>query len=102
MEKKYVMAIDQGTNGTRVFLFNHKGEVHSTAYHEIKQIYPHPGWVEHDQREYWGTTLQCTKEALEQGNAKAEEIETIGITNQHETTILWDKITGEPSYNAIV
>ncbi|MDD4842438.1 MAG: glycerol kinase GlpK [Sphaerochaetaceae bacterium] len=102
MEKKYVMAIDQGTTGTRVILFNRNGGVHSTAYHEIRQIYPQPGWVEHDPREYWDTVLQCTKEVLEQGNAKAEEIETIGITNQRETTILWDKITGEPYYNAIV
>ena len=101
-EKKYVMAIDQGTTGTRVILFNRNGGGHSTAYHEIRQIYPHPGWVEHDPREYWDTVLQCTKEVLEQGNAKAEEIETIGITNQRETTILWDKITGEPYYNAIV
>jgi len=102
MEKKYVMAIDQGTTGTRVILFNHKGEVHSTAYHEIKQFYPHPGWVEHDPKEYWDTVVKCAGEVLQQGNAEAGEIEAIGITNQRETTILWDKITGEPYYNAIV
>ena len=102
MEKKYVMAIDQGTTGTRVILFDHEGQVHSTAYHEIKQIYPHPGWVEHNPVEYWETVLDCTREILAEGKAKIEEIACIGITNQRETTILWDKITGEPYYNAIV
>lgn len=102
MEKKYIMAIDQGTTGTRVILFNHAGDVHATAYKEIEQIFPQPGWVEHNPREHWQTVMDCTREVLETGKAKAEEIAAIGITNQRETTILWDKDTGEPVYNAIV
>ena len=99
---KYVMAIDQGTTGTRVILFNRKGEEHVKAYQEINQFFPVPGWVEHDPLEYWDTLLKCTEEVLGKGNVKIEEIDSIGITNQRETTILWDKITGEPFYNAIV
>lgn len=102
MVKKYIMSIDQGTTGTRVILFNHDGLVHSSAYSEIRQIYPHPGWVEHDPMEYWETTMQCAKEALEKGKAQAGEIAAIGITCQRETTVLWDKETGLPVYNAIV
>jgi glycerol kinase len=102
MEKKYIMAIDQGTTGTRVILFNHAGDVHSTAYKEIAQIFPQPGWVEHNPREHWQTVLDCTKEVLKTGKVMPEEIAAIGITNQRETTILWDKDTGEPVYNAIV
>lgn len=100
--KKYIMAIDQGTTGTRVILFTQAGEVHSTAYREIQQIYPQPGWVEHNPREYWQTVQDCTREVLKKGRAKAAEIAAIGITNQRETTILWDRETGEPVYNAIV
>lgn len=102
MTKKYIMAIDQGTTGTRVILFDHEGLVHSSAYREIKQIYPNPGWVEHDPIEYWDTTMECSREALEKGNAQAKDIAAIGITCQRETTILWDKETGLPVYNAIV
>ena len=102
MEKKYIMAIDQGTTGTRVILFNHEGQVHSKAYREIRQIYPNPGWVEQDPMEYWDTTMVCTKEAFEKGGVKASEIAAIGITCQRETTVLWDKDTGLPVYNAIV
>jgi glycerol kinase len=102
MDKKYIMAIDQGTTGTRVILFTHAGDVHATAYREIEQIFPQPGWVEHNPREYWQTVLDCTKEVLETGKAQAEEIAASGITNQRETTILWDKDSGEPVYNAIV
>lgn len=102
MDKKYIMSIDQGTTGTRVILFNHDGLVHSSAYREIKQIYPNPGWVEHDPMEYWDTTVECSCEALEKGKALACEIAAIGITCQRETTIMWDKETGIPVYNAIV
>jgi len=87
MKKKYVMAIDQGTTGTRVILFNHDGEIHSMAYREIKQIYPHPGWVEHDPDEIWQTVLACTEEACKEGGAEPGEIAAIGITNQRESTI---------------
>lgn len=102
VDEKYVMAIDQGTTGTRVILFNHEGDIRATAYREIKQIFPQPGWVEQDPWEYWQTVMDCTTEVLESGEVQAEEIVTIGITNQRETTILWDKETGEPVYNAIV
>lgn len=102
MDKKYIMAIDQGTTGTRVILFNHDGQVHSTAYREIRQIYPNPGWVEHDPMEYWETTMECSREVLEKSGAKASEIAAIGITCQRETTVMWDRETGLPVYNAIV
>lgn len=102
MDKKYIMAIDQGTTGTRVILFNHNGDICSKAYREIKQIFPQPGWVEHNPKDYWKTVMDCTKDVLRNGKVKAEEIAAIGIANQRETTILWDKYTGEPVYNAIV
>ncbi len=102
MEKRFIMAIDQGTTGTRVVLFNREGQIHSSAYKEIKQIYPKPGWVEHDPNEYWDTTIACAAEAFEKGNTSAAEVAAIGITCQRETTILWDRETGEPVYNAIV
>jgi glycerol kinase len=102
MQKKVVMAIDQGTTGTRVILFDHEGNATATAYREIAQIYPQPGWVEHDPKEYWNTVLECTREVMEKGRISATEIAAIGITNQRETTILWDKDTGKPLHNAIV
>jgi glycerol kinase len=102
LEKRYVMAIDQGTTSTRVILFDHAGDVHSSSYREIRQYYPKPGWVEHDPREYWETVMSCTGEALTQGRVDPDEIAGIGITDQRETTILWDRKTGTPLYNAIV
>ncbi len=102
MAKRFIMAIDQGTTGTRVVLFNHEGQIHSSAYREIKQIYQKPGWVEHEANEYWETVLACAAEAFEKGNTSAEEVAAIGITCQRETTILWDRDTGEPVYKAIV
>lgn len=101
MEKKYILAIDQGTTGTRVILFNHEGLVHSMAYREIHQIYPQPGWVEQNAMEYWDTTVDCSLEAMEKGNVQPFEIAAIGITCQRETTVIWDKETGIPVYNAI-
>jgi glycerol kinase len=101
MSEKYIMAIDQGTTGTRVILFNHDGEIHAIAYREIRQIFPHPGWVEHDPDEIWQTILECTEEACKKGRVKPEEIAAIGITNQRESTILWEKDTGRPIYNSI-
>ena len=88
------MAIDQGTTGTRVILFDHEGDVHSSSYREIRQYYPKPGWVEHDPREHWDTVMLCAKEALAEGRAQPAEIAAIGITCQRETTILWDRKTG--------
>lgn len=99
---KYVMALDAGTTSNRCILFNEKGDVCSVAQKEFRQIFPHPGWVEHDANEIWSTQLGVAVEAMQRINAKASDIAAIGITNQRETTILWDKKTGEPVYNAIV
>ena len=101
-EKKYILAIDQGTTGTRVILFNHDGDVAGSSYQEIEQIYPHPGWVEHNPNDYWETVLTCSAEAFDQTGISADEVVAIGITNQRETTVLWDRETGEPLSNAIV
>ncbi|NQT59142.1 MAG: glycerol kinase GlpK [Bacteroidetes bacterium] len=102
MEKKYVMAIDQGTTGTRVILFNRDGTIQTSRYLEIKQIYPHPGWVEHDPMEYLSTVRNCSEQLFNEEGIDSGEIASIGITNQRETTILWEKRTGNPIYNAIV
>lgn len=98
----YIMAIDQGTTGTTVLIVNSKGEVVGKGYQEFSQIYPKPGWVEHDPMEIWQVTIEVAKKALENARAKASEIQGIGITNQRETTVLWDRKTGKPIYNAIV
>jgi glycerol kinase len=100
-KKNYILAIDQGTTGTRVILFNKKAEIHSMAYRELRQIYPHPGWVEHDPIEIWESVAACMAEALKKGDASASEVAAIGITNQRESTILWNRDTGIPLYNAI-
>ena len=99
---KYVMALDQGTTSSRCILFNHKGEIRSMAQKEFSQIYPKPGWVEHNPKEIWSSQLAVTIEAMAMVGASPEDIAGIGITNQRETTIVWDKVTGEPVYNAIV
>ncbi|MBQ9057843.1 MAG: glycerol kinase, partial [Atopobiaceae bacterium] len=99
---KYVMALDAGTTSNRCILFNEKGEMCSVAQKEFTQIFPQPGWVEHDPKEIWDTQLEVAQEAMRKINATAEDIAAIGITNQRETTIVWDKNTGEPVYNAIV
>lgn len=96
------MALDAGTTSNRCILFNHEGEICSVAQKEFRQIYPNPGWVEHNAEEIWNTQLAVAREAMEKVGAKAEDIGGIGITNQRETTIVWDKFTGEPVYNAIV
>ncbi len=100
--EKYVMALDQGTTSSRCILFNKKGEIKSVAQKEFSQIYPTPGWVEHNPKEIWVSILSVIMEAMAQINVTAEQIDSIGITNQRETTIVWDKNTGEPVYNAIV
>jgi len=102
MYQKYVLSIDQGTTGSRVIIFNHRGEIVNSAYHEIKQYYPKLGWMEHDPQEYIKSIEICGKEALQKSGISAEQIEAIGITNQRETIVLWDKETGKPVYNAIV
>jgi len=102
MEKEYVMAIDQGTTGTRVILFNRDGTVKGSRYQEIRQIYPRPGWVEHDPLEYLSTVRTCSEQLFRAEKVDAREVASIGITNQRETTILWEKATGKPIHNAIV
>ena len=99
---KYIMALDAGTTSNRCILFNKKGEICSVAQKEFTQIYPEPGWVEHDANEIWATQLAVAQEAIKKIGASASDIASIGITNQRETTIVWDKKTGEPVYNAIV
>jgi glycerol kinase len=99
---KYVAAIDQGTTSTRCILFNHSGNIASAAQKEHQQIYPRPGWVEHDPMEIWQAAQEVIREALHKAGAKAGDIAAIGITNQRETTLIWDRHTGKPYYNAIV
>ena len=99
---KYVMALDAGTTSNRCILFDHSGKIVSVAQKEFTQIFPKPGWVEHDPGEIWSTQISVAVEAMQQVSASARDIAAIGITNQRETTIVWDKNTGEPVYNAIV
>ncbi|MBQ8590593.1 MAG: glycerol kinase GlpK [Firmicutes bacterium] len=100
--EKYIMSLDQGTTSCRCILFNRAGEIVSVAQKEFKQIYPKPGWVEHDPMEIWSTQVGVAQEAMLKVRATYENIASIGITNQRETTILWNKETGLPVYNAIV
>ncbi len=102
MEKKYVLAIDQGTTSTRAILFNKKGEIVHTSQREFTQYFPEPGWVEHDANEIWVTTLAVIAGVLIESDTKPTEIHSIGITNQRETTVVWDKNTGLPVYHALV
>jgi glycerol kinase len=99
---KYVMALDAGTTSNRCILFNEKGEMCSVAQKEFTQFFPKPGWVEHDADEIWATQYEVAKQAMENIGATAADIAAIGITNQRETTIVWDKATGEPVHHAIV
>lgn len=99
---KYIASIDQGTTSTRCMIFDHHGSVVSVAQKEHRQIYPQPGWVEHDPLEIWQRTQEVISEATTKAKIKPKEIAAIGITNQRETTIVWDRHTGKPYYNAIV
>lgn len=99
---KYLLAIDQGTTSSRSIVFTKKGEIAAVAQKEIRQIFPKPGWVEHDATEIWSTQSGTITEALAKGNIGAEDIAAIGITNQRETAVLWDRETGKPVANAIV
>jgi glycerol kinase len=99
---KYIMALDQGTTSSRSIIFNEKGEIASKAQKEITQFYPKAGWVEHDPMEIWSTQFGAAVEAMAKHSISAEDIAAIGITNQRETTIVWNKITGTPVYNAVV
>ena len=99
---KYIMALDQGTTSCRCIIFEHDGTIKSLAQKEFTQYYPQPGWVEHDAQEIWDTTLEVARIAMLKQKISARDIAGIGITNQRETTIVWDKNTGKPVYNAIV
>jgi len=99
---QYVLALDQGTTSSRSILFDAQGQVQTVAQKEFEQVYPNPGWVEHDPNEIWSTQMGTASEALSRANIDAEDLAAIGITNQRETTIVWDRETGEPIHNAIV
>ena len=100
--KKYIMALDAGTTSNRCILFNEQGVFCSVAQKEFTQYFPHPGWVEHDADEIWSSMLGVAVEAMNKLNITPDQVAAIGITNQRETTIIWDKNTGEPVYHAIV
>ena len=98
----YIASIDQGTTSTRCMIFDHSGQVICVAQKEHTQIYPQPGWVEHDPIEIWERTCQVIRESLQKARAQPGDIAAVGITNQRETTIVWDRRTGKPYYNAVV
>jgi len=98
----YVMALDQGTTSSRAILFDRAGRPVASAQEEFPQIFPQPGWVEHDPEDIWRTQITVARQAMEKAGATADDIAAIGITNQRETTVIWDRRTGEPVYNAIV
>ena len=102
MEKKYILALDQGTTSSRALVFDKQGRIHGSAQHSFRQIYPQPGWVEHDPREIASSQLGVMVEAMVSSSVSPDEIDSIGITNQRETTIVWDRRTGKPICNAIV
>jgi glycerol kinase len=99
---KFVLAIDQGTTSSRAIVFNHERKIVGIGQSEFKQIYPDDGWVEHDPEEIWDTVTATVKKALKEADITASDIAAIGITNQRETVVVWDRATGEPIYNAIV
>ena len=102
MENKYILALDQGTTSSRAIIFDHDGKIVNSAQREFKQYFPQPGWVEHDANEIWGSILGVMAEALGTADIKPEQIAGIGITNQRETTVVWNKETGKPVYHALV
>lgn len=102
MQKKYIMALDQGTTSSRTILFDYNSNIVATAQHEITQYFPHPGWVEHNAKEIWSTQVGTMSEVMAKAGVNPSEIAAIGITNQRETTVVWDRHTGKPVYNAIV
>lgn len=100
--KKYILSFDQGTTSSRAILFDHNGKIKGVSQKEFKQMFPKSGWVEHDAMEIWGSQSGVAREVLETAGVKPDEVAAIGITNQRETTVVWDKNTGRPVYNAIV
>ncbi|WP_420107759.1 glycerol kinase GlpK [Kocuria marina] len=101
-DPQYVMAIDQGTTSTRAIIFDHSGTIMGVGQYEHQQIFPRAGWVEHDAQEIWRNTRRCVADALAETELTKDDLAAVGITNQRETTVVWDKNTGEPVYNAIV
>ncbi|MGE5623256.1 MAG: FGGY family carbohydrate kinase, partial [Bacillota bacterium] len=99
---KYILALDQGTTSSRAILFDHAGQIHGIAQQEFRQIFPQPGWVAHDAYEIWRSQLAVAQQVLRQSGVPAAEVAAIGITNQRETTVLWDRASGEPIADAIV
>ena len=100
--KGYVIALDQGTTSSRAIVFNRSGEIVSLAQYDYPQIYPRPGWVEHDPADILGTQIHALSDAFAKSGVEAADIAAIGVTNQRETTLVWDRTTGKPVYNAIV
>src|SRR6516225_2087599 len=98
----YILAFDAGTTSVRAIVFDHDGQIRALAQKEIRQIFPQPGWVEHDPQELWETQLATAREALAKARLTARDITAIDITNQRETTVLWSRSTGRPLHNAIV
>jgi len=101
MNKRYILALDAGTIRNRAVIFDNDSNIVSVAKKEIVSFHPKPGWVEQDAEEIWSTQLLVAQEAIEKSGIKKEEIVAIGVTNQRETTVVWDKLTGRPIYNAI-
>lgn len=101
-KEQYILALDQGTTSSRAILFDHSGAIVETAQNEFEQFFEHPGWVEHDANEIWNSVLGCMAEVLRKADVDPSQIAGIGITNQRETAVVWDKNTGKPIYKAIV
>src|SRR6201991_518579 len=99
---QYILAFDQGTTSSRAIVFSHDGSIKAVAQKEFTQIFPQPGWVEHDANEIWSSQLGVAAEAITKAGLTVKDIAAIGITNQRETTVVWDKATGQPIHNAIV
>ena len=99
---KYILSFDQGTTSSRAILFDHEGQIHTIAQKEFTQHFPKPGWVEHDPLEIWSTQMGVATEAISKQGLSLNDIAAIGITNQRETTVVWNNKTGAPIYNAIV
>src|SRR5262245_29714982 len=101
-KRRFILALDQGTTSSRAIVFGHAGEIIAVAQQEFPQIYPRPGWVEHDPMAIWSSQQATVTEALARASLGADKIAAIGVTNQRETTVVWDRETGRPVYNAIV
>src|SRR5689334_14699218 len=98
----YILAIDQGTTGTTTMIFDRQANILGRGYASVRQIYPKPGWVEHDPNQIWDGVMASIQDAVDQAGISYDQIEAIGITNQRETVVVWDRETGKPIYNAIV